>query len=162
MRKFHHPPVGVPVKQNIGVVDGYTHDNLYLLRMYFVDTKDGKLVRRSQNHLFTLNEIIESAERYYREMDVVIDRQIGTVAGYAYPITYENRNGVITTRFFCRFKGDQVESLQDIFYCGLFSPRELRRSANRYDQYIGDRSNPLKWIFSNIVKLFSRKQEDEC
>lgn len=161
MRKFHHPPVGVPVKQNVGAVDGYAHDNLYLLRMCFVEAKDGELVDRSQNYLFTLNEIIESAERYYREMDVVIDRQIETVVGYAYPITYENRNGVMTTRFFCRFKGDQVESLQGIIYCGLFSPRELRRSAERYNQYIEKQFHPFKYVISNIRKLFIRNRERE-
>lgn len=148
-------PLGVPVKQALNTDDGLDHDNFYLLRMDFVDHESkGKVVHKPFYHLFTTKELVEATMRYYHDMDTVIGRQLGAVIGYAYPITYENRNAILTTRFFCRFKGDQVEGLEGRPYCGLFTAREIRRSRDRVSLYLEQCPSLLTRIFK---KLWNRK-----
>lgn len=148
-----HLPFGVPVKYEVTVNDGYDHDNLYLIRLNFIKvTSAGQFKYAPQFHLFTTNELIDATVRYYHDMDKVIDSEFKFMPGYAYPMIYENKNGISTTRFYCRFKGDQVLGLGKGFYSGLFTTREINRSKKRVMMYVTWR--PIRIIFQleKVVK----------
>ena len=153
MKSFTHLKVGVPVKQEITVSDSeYDLDNLYLVKLNDLCMEDGakSLTHRSQLHLFTTKELIVATERYYNDLDVVISNQPGALTGYTYPISYSNRNGILTTRFFCKFDGTYVEGLGESICCGLFTAREMKRSRERVVMYLMKRS---KWdMFLKGVK----------
>ena len=161
MRKFHHSPAGVPVKQFVDFNDGYEHDNLYLLRLNLVETSDGKVGYKPQEHLFTTKELIGATERYYCDMDQVLTHKTESLIGYAYPITYKNKNGIVTTRFFCRFKGDQVRGLDGRVHCALFSAREVRRSHERVTLYLSLESNWIKRIWRSLTKGWKHERKPE-
>jgi len=109
-------------------------DNLYLLALSVVDYKNTtKLAFITRYHIFTARKLVDATERYYKNMDIVIGTGINNVLGHTYPITYNNTNGVMTTRWFCRFNGKHVEDLGDENFCALFSAREMRRSLDRTD-----------------------------
>ena len=103
MRRLPRVPVGVPIKQVVSIKSNDEADNFYLLKMEVVDesVKD-RLAFKAIYHLFTAKELMEATTRYYRHMDDVIERDIKTMIGYTYPITYSNQNGCMTTRWFVR------------------------------------------------------------
>lgn len=152
MSRFTHLRVGVPVRQTIKFEHNekdYDLDNLYLVKLQevFVDSCTKEVQNKCQLHLFTTKELIVSTERYYRDLDIVISNQPGALTGHTYPITYNNRNNVPTTRFFCKFNGTLVEGLGDEICCGLFTSREMNRSRERVVMYLVGRT-----VFRRIMK----------
>ena len=132
MKRLPIIPLGMPVKVTLDVPE--VGDNLYLLALSVVDYKNTtKLAFITRYHIFTARELVDATERYYKNMDIVIGTGINNVLGHTYPITYNNTNGVMTTRWFCRFNGKCVEDLGDENFCALFSAREMRRSLDRTD-----------------------------
>ena len=149
MRRLPRGPVGVPIKQVVSIKSNDEADNFYLLKMEVVDesVKD-RLAFKAIYHLFTAKELMEATTRYYRHMDDVIERDIKTMIGYTYPITYSNQNGCMTTRWFVRFDSSRVDGMEPCVQCGMFSAREMRRSKARCDYIVctGD-----SW-FTRILK----------
>ena len=140
---------GVPIRRLVKVKGNVTHTNFYLMRMEVVDeTKKDKLAFKSIYHLFTAKELVEATDRYYRHMDCVINRGLDVMLGYTYPITYNNQNGYMTTRWFVKFDGSKVEDMDRQIYCGLFSAREMRRSRDRMAYMICQGDS----FFSRIIK----------
>lgn len=150
MKCFAYMTIGVPIRQTIETVHdsetGYVADNLYLVKLMHQDHSDHhKIVHKQKLHLFTTKELINATERYYRDLGSVISAQPGAMTGYTYPITYKNRNGILTTRYFFKFNGSHVEELNQDICCGLFSAREMIRSNDRAEKYFGNHTI-LDWI----------------
>ncbi len=148
--------LGIPSKQTIEVSDGLDCDSFYVTRLR---TPNISPVNAHQDppyndtyHLFTAKEISEAAERYYGDADICIDAQTKAMIGYSHPITYNNRNSILITRVFVRLDCSKVEEFTDSEVCCLFTPREIRRSKERYDKFIIGR----RTIWHRIVRGVKR------
>lgn len=162
MRRFPRVPIGVPVRQTVSIKSNDEADNFYLLRMKVVDDNvRDKLAFKSIYHLFTAKELIEATNRYYRHMSDVIEHDhIETVVGHTYPFTYTNSNGIMTTRWFVRFDGSNVEGMDEPgIQCGMFSAREMRRSRDRLEYIVCNGDSWLTRIFKGI-KSWMRQPEE--
>ncbi len=149
--------LGIPSKQTIEVSDGLDCDSFYavILRSPNVSITGGHTspeAYKESYHLFTVKEISEAVERYYSDADICIDAQTKAVVGYAHPITYNNRNSVLTTRIFVRMDCSKVEEFTESTVCCLFSPREIRRSRDRYTKFVVDRQSIWHCILRGVKR----------
>ena len=145
MRKLPNIPVGVPVKVVLGT-DAHV-DNTYLIALNVVDYNvTNTLAFKTRYHIFTARELADATDRYYKNMDIVIFDGEDHLLGHTYPITYNNVNGIMTTRWFCRFDAKNVEDLDEGIYCALFSACEVRRSIDRVSMYY------TTSFFSNLMR----------
>ena len=147
--------LGIPSKQTIEVSDGLDCDSFYITALRTPDISPANTQGQPYNetyHLFTVKEISEAAERYYSDADICIDAQTKAMVGYSHPITYSNRNSILTTRVFVRLDCSKVEEFTDEIVCCLFTPREVRRSKERYDKFVLGR----RTIWHRIMKGVKR------
>jgi len=128
--------LGVPIRQAVEVGDGLSRDCFYAIKLMTTNLDDSSTLYKNSYHLITVKELSEAINRYYADADICIDHQSRTMLGYAHPLTYSNRNGVLTTRIFVRLDCSEVDEFTDRICCCLFSPREIRRSKERYDEFI--------------------------
>ena len=146
--------LGIPSKQTVEVRDGLDCDSFYAvaLRTPNVSSTNQSQPYGETYHLFTVKEISEAAERYYSDADICIDAQSKAMIGYSHPITYSNRNAILTTRIFVRLDCSRVEEFTDEAVCCLFTPREIRRSKDRYAKFILGRNTTWHRIMRGVKR----------
>lgn len=153
MFNYKHAKAGFPIRYPISCKDGRVCNNFYLMRMDFVVVKENDLSNKSFYQLFTESEIMDAVDRYRNYIEEVIEKRSDSEIGYAYPITYRNKNDVLTTRVFCRFTNTCIGGLYKQSYCALFSPREIRRARERADLHVLHR--PISFL--RYLKVIWRK-----
>lgn len=132
---------GVPVHFPALVDDPeLTHDNLYALKLINVDVSKGGLEYVPSEHIFTEKELVRATERYHNEAEIVAEGPCSTDSepclGYVTIRTYTNKSNILTTRFIIRFSGKGVCCMGDMVCVGMFTAREIKRSADRMSWYI--------------------------
>lgn len=133
--------VGTP--RRVTVVEpkvGDTADNFFemkLLTPVMSENEQTGVVYRPSMHIFTSKELGRAVTRYSVEANYATENLNTTriVTGYIGARTYKNKNDVLTTRFLIRFFDPDPNDLKHKTIFGLFTSRELRRSAERVRWY---------------------------
>lgn len=133
-----HIETGVLYKQNLATFKGHMHDNFYLVKGTLV--KCGTNQTSEKLYLFTTKEVVTAAKRYKCDAGQLPAWKSGLVLGYSYPVSYHNKNGVLTTRYLFHLCNNEnipgLEDLTDVTVNCLFSSREMNRAHERVYIYI--------------------------
>lgn len=129
---------GVPVLKDISVEDKEegTTNSFYLIKLVRVYIESGDLKNAESLHLFTKKEIHEASVRYFCDCNVSgLAPGCKPVLGYYSPITYTNKHGALTTRFYTEVDCAKITGLKNKVYGLLFTAREMKRSIERAGMY---------------------------
>ena len=145
---------GVPYKR---VIKTLACDNIqghfYLIKLNLTQVTDtGSFMSSDTMHLFTPKELKSARERFLVEAVNVECADNSQLLGYAHPHAYVNKYGREVVRYMCKYLGDCVGYNRCGGICGFFTPREMKRSEERYHVYIAKGLKGLKLRFKSWLK----------